>query len=145
MVAFSKSIHDLTDSFADQRESSVILFASMKKFFRAMSCRLMSSAVLAVIIGSLCFSVGEGLRLTPFTVLQLTDNAETSQYGPLDVPASPQKRNKRQALDLACPESGVARKIVRLPFSYLVAYKLAATRSLPFVPRPDGRAPPSFS
>lgn len=125
--------------------SSVILSAPMKKFFHAMSCRFVSSAVLAVIIGSLCFSVGEGLRLTPFCVSQLTENAETSHYGPLDVPAQPQKRSKRQALDLACPDSQVARKVVPLPFSYLFEYEPAGTGSLLFVHRPDGRAPPSFS
>ena len=117
----------------------------MKNFFRAMSCRLTSSAVLAVIIGSLCFSAGEGLRLTPFSVSEFTENAETSQYGPLDVPAQPQKRSKRQALDLAGPDSEAGRKVVRLPFSYLFEYEAAATRTLLFVPRPEGRAPPSFS
>ncbi|HJU92581.1 MAG TPA: hypothetical protein VJ656_06605 [Pyrinomonadaceae bacterium] len=117
----------------------------MKKFFRAMSCRLTSSAVLAVIIGSLCFSAGEGLRLAPFSVSQLTENAETSQYGPLDVPAQPQKRSKRQALDLACPDSDESRKVAVIPFSYLFDYETAGTGSLLFIPRPEGRAPPSFS
>ena len=117
----------------------------MKKFFRAMSCRLMSTVVLAVIIGSLCFSAGEGLRLTPFTVSQLTQNAENFQYGPLDVPAQAQKRSKRQALDLACPDSGVGRKVVRLPLSYISEYEAAPKGPLLFVPRPEGRAPPSFA
>ncbi len=117
----------------------------MKKFFRAMSCRLTSTAVLAVIIGSLCFSAGEGLRLTPFSVSQLTENAETFQYGPLDVPAQPQKRSKRQALDLACPDSGAGRKVVRIPLSYLSEYEAALKGPLLFVPRPEGRAPPAFS
>ena len=117
----------------------------MKKFFRAISCRLTSSAVLAVIIGSLCFSVGEGLRLTPFSVSQLSENAENSHYGPLDVPAQPQKRSKRQALDLACIDSEAGRKDVVISFSYLFEYDAAGTGSLLFVPRPEGRAPPSFS
>jgi hypothetical protein len=117
----------------------------MKEFFRAMSCRFVSSAVLAVIIGSLCFSVGEGLRLTPFSVTQLTEDAETSHYGPLDVPAQPQKRGKRQAFDLACPDSEADRKVVQLTFSYLFEYEVAGTGSLLFVHRPEGRAPPSFS
>ena len=117
----------------------------MKKFFRAMSCRLTSSAVLAVIIGSLCFSAGEGLRLTPFSVSQLTENAETSHYGPLDIPAQPQKRSKRQALDLACPDSEAGRNVAFTPFSYLFEYETAGTGSLLFVPRPEGRAPPRSS
>jgi len=106
----------------------------------------MSSAVLAVIVGSLCFSVGEGLRLTPFPVSSLTENSENdlSQYGPLDVPAQPQKRTKRHALDLACPGTGGARKIVS-SFSYIFEYEAVDTGSLLFVHRPDGRAPPSIS
>ena len=105
----------------------------------------MSSAVLAVIIGSLCFSVGEGLRLTPFSVSQLTENAETSHYGPLDVPAQPQKRSKRQVLDLVCPDTEADRKVGLLSFGYLFEYDATGTGSLLFVHRPDGRAPPSFS
>ena len=110
-----------------------------------MSCRLTSSAVLAVIVGSLCFSVGEGLRLTPFSISQLSENAETSHYGPLDVPAQPQKRSKRQALDLACPHAEASREVLVIPSSYLFEYEAAGTGSLLFIPRPEGRAPPSFS
>ena len=122
----------------------------MKKLSRAMSSRLMSWTVLAVIVGSLCFSVGEGLRLTPFPVSSLTDNAHTSeknslsQYGPLDVPAQTQKRSKRQALDLACPDSPGARRFVT-SFSYLFEYDAVVGSSLLFVPRPEGRAPPFLS
>lgn len=124
----------------------------MNKFSRAMSSRLMSSALLAVIIGSLCFSVGEGLRLTPFpaipenaqTVVKATDKISLFQYGPLDVPAQAQKRSKRQALDLAAPESASAHKLL-ISFCYLLNYEAVDTGSLPFVPRPEGRAPPFLS
>ena len=106
--------------------------------------------VLAVIVGSLCFSVGEGLRLTPFPVSSVTENAHTSEknslshYGPLDVPAQTQKRSKRQAVDLACPDSPGARKPVTF-FSHLFEYNAVNAGSFLFVPRPDGRAPPFFS
>ncbi len=84
----------------------------------------MSSVILIVVIASLCFSVGEGLRLTPFplsaptrveaTNVSFDANAshETSLYknGPLDVPTQTQKRSKRQAVDFACPPSEGARE-----------------------------------
>ena len=121
----------------------------MKKFSRAMSSRLMSWTVSAVIVGSLCFSVGEGLRLRPFPVSSLSENVNAtektslSQYGPLNVPAQPQ-RSKRQALDLACPDSFGARKPV-VSVSYLLENDAVDAGLLPFVPRPEGRAPPFLS
>ena len=110
----------------------------------------MSWSVLAVIIGSLCFSVGEGLQLRPFPVSSPTENIEASentfisQFGPVDVPAQPQKRSKRQALDLAGPESAGARKPVT-PFSYLHEYNAVNSATLLFIPRPEGRGPPFLS
>lgn len=110
----------------------------------------MSWTVLAVIAGSLCFSVGEGLRLTPFPVSSLTETAETNlkksitQYGPLDVPAQPQKRSKRQVLDLAVPGAANARELIT-SFCYLYEFEAVDVASVPFVPRPDGRAPPFLS
>jgi hypothetical protein len=70
-----------------------------------------------VVIGSLCFSVGEGLRLTPFPISALigveasnaalpacaADQVSNHKYGPLDVPPQNQKRNKRQAAPIDCP------------------------------------------
>jgi len=71
------------------------------------------------VIVSLCFSVGEGLRLTPFPVsaqagafapdvgLNVAASRGTSlhKYGPLDKPsqAQVQKRGKRQSTDCECP------------------------------------------
>ena len=112
--------------------------------------------MLIVIVSSLLFSVGEGLHLSPFPepgqsgdmyglVIETSDKSTLAHYGPLDVPAQPQKRSKRQALDLACTDAEAGRKVVRLPFSYLFDYKPAVTGSLLFVHRPEGRAPPSVS
>lgn len=65
--------------------------------------------MLIVVIASLCFSVGEGLRLTPFPIVEARDTSSTikpsnqvsnHQYGPLGVPAQHQKRNQRQAVAL---------------------------------------------
>lgn len=118
----------------------------------------MPSVILIVVIASLCFSVGEGLRLTPFPVSALTrveepnvlldanESHETSLYkhGPLDVPTQTQKRSKRQAVDFACPPSGGARE--------LLTYRCASCEhesvhvvSILFVSRPAGRAPPFVS
>ena len=112
--------------------------------------------MLIVIVSSLLFSVGEGLHLSPFPepgqsgdmyglVIETSDKSTLAHYGPLDVPAQPQKRSKRQVLDLACPDAEAGRKVVRLPFNYLFEYEPAGTGSLLFVHRPEGRAPPSFS
>lgn len=71
---------------------------------------MMTSVMLIVVIAALCFSVGEGLRLTPFPLaleaidtqsnLKASDQISNHKYGPLDVPAQHQKRNKRQAIPL---------------------------------------------
>jgi hypothetical protein len=124
----------------------------MKNFSRTMSSRLMSSVLLAVIVGSLCFSVGEGLRLTPFPVSTSTQNEElsfanpsgnttVSQYGPLDVPAQTQKRSKRQATDISGPTTARTRYAVP-QLSSLLDYDSAEAASVLFVTRPAGRAPP---
>jgi len=41
----------------------------------------MSLALLSAIIGALCFSVGEGLRLTPFPVSTLTQTQAANIIG----------------------------------------------------------------
>lgn len=121
-----------------------------------MRCRSTSLHMLIVIVSALLFSVGEGMHLSPFPVsgqggdmyglvINASDKSTLAHYGPLDVPAQPQKRSKRQALDLACPDSEAGRKVVRLPFNYLFEHEPAGTGSLLFVHRPEGRAPPSFS
>ncbi len=120
---------------------------------------LVRTLVVVGVIASLCFSVGEGLRLTPFPVSAITldettnnhPNATASrqtslrQYGPLDVPAQTQKRGKRQAVDYGCPPSQDNRQPsphqcllsgVREPADFI---------PLPFVSRPAGRAPPFIS
>jgi len=114
----------------------------------------MRSAVLAVIIGSLCFSVGEGLRLTPFPVaeiqdangsfdLKATSEISLSKYGPLDVPTQNQKRSKRQSVDPTSPTSTE----VCQPFtsSIFIEDGSVVLDSIPFVPHSTGRAPPILS
>lgn len=128
----------------------------MKKFSRTTSSRFVSAALLAVIIGALCFSVGEGLRLTPFpvssaqmpqtgvAVSNTSVEISLSQYGPLDVPARTQKRSKRYTVDLAAPGSPAIRDAVTV-LSFLVEDEALNVASVLFVARPTGRAPPFVS
>ena len=99
----------------------------------------MSSVFAAVIVGALCFSVGEGLRLTPFTVSTFSQT-EDAQYGPLNVPAQNQKRSKRQ-VDVAVPAATGTRDSFP-ESSHIVAGELIDVASVLFVPGPSGRAPP---
>lgn len=116
----------------------------------------MSSVLSAVIVGALCFSVGEGLRLTPFPVstskqnydaqLSLTyasEKTSLSQYGPLDVPTQTQKRSKRQVLKPAGPAASGAPEIIPESSGFFEFDSLDLA-SIPSVPRPSGRAPPSL-
>ena len=126
----------------------------MKSLSRVTNSFVITAALLGVIVGSLCFSVGEGLRLTPFPITALSQNEDSStvinvqetnvsrsKYGPLDVPAQSQKRGKRTSVDLfSASETG--RELV---FTFVVdTFKYEADRLnlLPHLARPSGRAPP---
>ena len=112
------------------------------------------SVLLAVIVGSLCFSVGEGLRLTPFPVSNLlqieepsrlsvaTDTGDlTRTYGPLDIPSQHQKRSKRQTTDF-----GSQPQVENSPSVAFISHRFedesVQLRSTLSVSRPAGRAPP---
>ena len=111
---------------------------------------------MAVIVGSLCFSVGEGLRLTPFPVSanqQVEDglsvareatDGSLSKYGPLDVPSQSQKRSKRQTTDFAAQPQAESAAVVTFVWQHLEDKSIQLKSSL-FVSRPAGRAPPSLS
>ena len=115
----------------------------------------MKSVLMAVIVGSLCFSVGEGLRLTPFPVSNLLQIEESnglsvakgaggltrSRYGPLDVPSPVQKRSKRQTTDFG-PQPQVENSPAVVFVSYPFEDESIQLRSTLFVYRPAGRAPP---
>jgi hypothetical protein len=118
-----------------------------------MNSSVVSSVLSAVILAALCFSVGEGLRLTPFPVSTYAYTEEThfsagngtarSRYGPLDVPTKIQKRSKRQ-VDLAGPAVAAARDAAPGPSSLLDS-EPADLFSVLSVTRPAGRAPPFVS
>ena len=115
----------------------------MKRFVRV---------ILAVIVGSLCFSMGEGLRLTPFPVsnqLQKSNDSFvakdaggiTRTYGPLDVPSQIQKRSKRQTTDFG-PQPVAAGCLDVAVISHRFENESVQLRSSLVVSRPSGRAPP---
>lgn len=126
----------------------------MKLFSRVTNSYVMTAGLLAVIVGSLCFSVGEGLRLTPFPIAELSQSQDSStvvsvkdshvslsKYGPLDVPAQSQKRGKRNTVELASASPAGREQV----FTVVVAtFKLEADdlNLPPYLARPSGRAPP---
>jgi hypothetical protein len=107
----------------------------------------LSSTIISIgVVACLCFSIGEGLRLTPFPVSNITET-ETSKdddnsirkYGPLDVPTRTKNR-KRQLVDYVC--STPARSLSQHR-SIASEDELIAGPSLPLSSHPSGRAPPT--
>lgn len=131
---------------------------SRMTFSRCVRTRLLSTLVPLLVLVALCFSIGEGLRLTPFPVSTLTIDQESDRqfavkasqeislykYGPLDVPTQTQKRNKRHTVEFVCPPSGIIRK---LPTRVNNGCDLQGSHvvSARFVTRLAGRDPPSPS
>jgi hypothetical protein len=128
--------------------------AQMKLLAPVTNSFVMTAALLAVIIGSLCFSVGEGMRLTPFPVTALSQiedastafsvketNVSLSKYGPLDVPAQSQKRGKRNTVELASA-STARRELVFTFVGDTFAYEADHLNLLPHLARLSGRGPP---
>jgi hypothetical protein len=128
----------------------------MKVFSRATSSSLVTAVLMAVIIGSLCFSVGEGLRLTPFPLITEAQDAgaaadlssatrsSLAKYGPLDVPTQNQKRGKRSIVDLASASRAQTQPVfVALVHSF--AYEADDLNCLTLNAPPSDRAPPSQS
>jgi hypothetical protein len=122
--------------------------------------RLARAILLIGVIAGLCFSAGEGLRLTPFPVsaqagvaapgarfnVAASRWASLHKYGPMDKPspAQVQKRGKRQSLDCECPPARNVRNPndgllqdpgVRAPVGFTSAHPIS---------EPADRAPPSF-
>ena len=129
----------------------------MKSLSRVTNSFVMTAALLAVIIGSLCFSDGEGLRLTPFPITALSQiedsstvvsvketNVSLSKYGPLDIPAQSQKRGKRNTVELA--SASPARRELVFTFVFdSFAYEADHLNLLSHIARPSARGPPLYS
>lgn len=120
--------------------------------------RLARLILLVGVIAGLCFSAGEGLRLTPLPVSAPAQAAtrdarpEASaslaaaphRHGPLDKPSQSQaqKRGKRQSLDCDRPPPQHDRdQSPDLPHDPDLRAPAAAVPTRP-VERPAGRAPP---
>jgi hypothetical protein len=124
----------------------------MKAPFLTLRSRSVSTIVISLTLIALCFSVGEGLRLTPFPVnAQLnpasvpttsgSSHLNVQHYGPLAVPTQLQKRDKRFAIELSSPVSAHDYELFRYlyaspePHSFIVASALR-------IAFPSDRAPP---
>jgi len=113
------------------------------------------------VIASLCFSAGEGLRLTPLPALPLEEinssaplvdatlSNGTSEYlgGPLARPAQvqAQKPAKRQLLDCECPPNSGARENYSHPRQYVFTSDPCDHMSHFPEAQPPSRAPPLLS
>jgi len=110
------------------------------------------------VINCLCFSVGEGLRLTPFPVSVLAEAEATDtqlcatalyeislrKYGPLDVPTRVQ-RGKRPALDYGYPSFQTNRELAAHRVLIRDAGEPVRIVSVLSRSRSTGRAPPFIS
>lgn len=121
-----------------------VIVNAMKRF---------AHVTLAVIVVSLCFSVGEGLRLTPFPVSNQLEQSTgsfvakdaggvtRSTYGPVDIPSQVQKRSKRQTTDFGPQPQTESSQDVALIRHHVEDQSVQLRASL-FIARPSGRAPP---
>jgi hypothetical protein len=135
---------------------SVIFNVIVKPLFHIMRSQCLSTIAVTVVIGAICFSLGEGLRLTPFSGLATSPSesillqkqagtaSSTFRSGPLDVPVQNQRRNKPKSLDLACPTAHEENDPETNSFN-LAVQESADLHFIPFVSRPAGRAPPFHS
>jgi hypothetical protein len=108
---------------------------------------LWGAIISMAVIACLCFSIGEGLRLTPFPVADTTqtetsNDSDTSvrKYGPIDVPTRTKNR-KRQLVDYAysAPQRSF-REHRSIAFD---RNQRIDVPSLPLGSHPSGRAPPA--
>jgi hypothetical protein len=136
----------------------VVIVQAVKSFPGGTNSYVITAALMAVIIGSLCFSVGEGLRLTPFANSVLSSVSDSDpvvdvagqgsrsafKYGPLDVPAQTQKRGKRNVVDLAAGPRAKTQPVFASFFRSSLS-EINNPDCLSLVAPPPGRAPPLHS
>lgn len=102
------------------------------------------------VVGSLLFSVGEGLQLTPFATpveskssqIEAGSNLNTAFFvhGPIDVPVQFRKREKRDSNVLDLPPSPVVEDLLFHRTSAAVSHEPAFFQLLTLTA--PGRAPP---
>jgi hypothetical protein len=111
--------------------------------------------VLVCVIASLCFSVGEGLRLRPFPVASESDATNThvnassqstlATYGPVALPTRAQNRGKWQTVEFGNPPTQDCHELIAHQVFHRDRDEGAGVVSILFRFSSTGRAPPSFS
>jgi len=115
--------------------------------------------VLIGIIAALCFSAGEGLRLSPFPAgsvtridlpagqLNTSGSCETSptEYGPIHLPTRTQARSKHKVFDVDCLPATVAVNGSPYVRDLLAPGEASTLASFQLISRARDRAPPSSS
>jgi hypothetical protein len=153
---YDPKLHQYQRDPGVKRCLSLMLYchARMRSLFHAMRSRVVSLAVVVLTLGALCFSVGEGLRLTPFpshranpestSPIDETSQSSAFKAGPLDVPTQPQKRTKRFAIEVALPVSSHSGESIANLYPASEHQSELVSSSL-LVAIPAGRAPPFTS
>ena len=145
-------------------DSDNILRLKMNRTGQIISTALVRISCVIGVIACLCFSAGEGLRLTPLPVLPLAEINSSSFLvnvisatltrgpskflgGPLDRPAQVQvqKRSKRPLLDYEYQPTSGTSEIPFYPLQYLGANDRCDHVSHFPEAQPPSRAPPLFS
>lgn len=133
----------------------------MKRTGRTVWTPFVHAVLVIGVVACLCFSAGEGLRLTPLPALPLAEVGASdlqtnvtisrgtllNRTGPLCMPAQGQvqKRGQRQTLECECPPSGSAREIPFNPLRHSGDESPVVRASRLSVSQPSGRAPPLIS
>lgn len=136
---------------------SDFLLLSMLSRCQDMS-RVMRTTVLVGVLAALCFSVGEGLRLTPFPLSTMAESASTAESyfqashesvsarsGPVYTPTRVQNRNKRDAVDYAFLTGRSNPVSTAYGLFFFAPDETNRAASASFASSPSGRAPPFFS
>ena len=127
----------------------------MKDNVKAVRGILKRVILTVAVIGALCFSAGERLRLTPFpaeyvlgaltTSVNLTSSCESSliKYGPVDLPQPSVSKSQRRSLNLDLIENVSTKSLQPSSISVVVLAGLAQGQSLRPIIFISDRAPPS--
>lgn len=128
----------------------------MKRTERIDNSDLNRIFLLISIIASLCFSAGEGLRLTPFPAqtvaqtnlpegqLNTSGSCETlpTKYGPIDLPQPTQARSRHKVCDIDCLLAPIAVNPSPRSCHLLDVGKASEVAPLQLISRARDRAPP---
>ena len=131
---------------------------SMLSIRRQTMSRVMRTTVLVSVLAALCFSVGEGLRLTPFPISSIAESgiataesyfqaaheSVSARSGPVYTPTRVQSRNKREAVDYAFLTGRSNAVSTACGVFFFAPDETNRVASASFASSPSGRAPPFF-